>query len=107
MAAELQRQEAQLDETRTSLREREDRREELQTEVNRLHREHLERRAALEGARARSVDLERRRSQLEGSLVDLAAELQRTETELRAARARMQGAIEALAALEPQRLGLE
>jgi chromosome segregation protein len=107
LAADLQRQESQLEETRARLRIAEDRREELQEEVNQLHREHLERRAAFEGARARSVDLSRRRSQLETSLVDLAAELQRTETELRAARGRVQRAIEALAALEPARLELE
>ncbi|MFI4889598.1 MAG: chromosome segregation protein SMC [Steroidobacterales bacterium] len=107
LAAELARQEAQLDQTRARVREREDRREELQGEVNRVHREYLERRAALDSARARSVDLERRRSQLDGSLVDLAAELQRTEAELRAARGRMQAAIEVMAALEPKRIGLE
>ena len=40
-------------------------------------------------------------------LADVRAELERTETELRAARARMETAIDALAALEPQRVELE
>jgi chromosome segregation protein len=107
LADEVQRQELRLEETRVHVRDREDRREVLQGEVNALHREYLERRAELDSARARSVDLDRRRSQLDSSLVDAASELQRTEAELRAARGRVQIAIEALAALEPQRIGLE
>jgi chromosome segregation protein len=107
LADEVQRQELRLEETRVHVRDREDRREVLQAEVNELHREYLERRAVHDSARVRSDDLDRRRSQLDSSLVDAAAELQRTEAELRAARGRVQIAIEALAALEPQRIGLE
>ncbi len=107
LADEVQRQELRLEETRVQVRDREDRREVLQDEVNALHRECLDRRAMHDSARARSDDLDRRRSQLDSSLIDAAAELQRTEAELRAARGRVQTAIEALAALEPQRIGLE
>ena len=48
-----------------------------------------------------------RLSQLETGLADVSAELDRTETDLRAARGRMETAIDALAALEPQRIELE
>jgi chromosome segregation protein len=103
----VQRQELRLEETRVQVRDREDRREGLQNAVNEAHRETLERRVALDSARARSVDLERRRSQLDSSLVDATTELQRTQAELRAARGRVQIAIDALAVLEGQRIGLE
>ena len=46
-------------------------------------------------------------SQLETGLADVRAELARTETDLRAARGRMEAAIDALASLEPKRLELE
>jgi chromosome segregation protein len=107
LAAEVQHQELQLEETRAQVRDREDRREGLQKQINEQHREYLERRAALDSARARSVDLDRRRSQLDSSLIDATSELQRTAAELRAARGRVQTAIDALAALEGQRIGLE
>ena len=45
--------------------------------------------------------------QLESELADVRVELARSETELRASRARMETAIDALAALEPQRMELE
>jgi chromosome segregation protein len=79
----------------------------LQAEVNRLHREHIDRRAEHDSAQARRADAARRLSQLETGLADVRSELDRTETELRAARARMETAIDALTALEPQRVELE
>jgi chromosome segregation protein len=45
--------------------------------------------------------------QLESELADVRAELSRSEHELRTSRARMETAIDALAALEPQRMELE
>ena len=93
--------------TRERVRDHEDRRDRLQTEVNRLHREHVDRRAELDSAQARSADAARRLAQLETGLADVRAELERTETDLRAARGRMETAIDALAALEPQRIELE
>jgi len=107
LAAELQQLEQQREGTRERVREREDERERMQSEVNRLHREHLEQHAALEAANARTGDIARRRTQLETALIDLTAELQRTESDLRAARGRLQAAIDALAALEPKRAELE
>ena len=102
--AELERQQAA---TRDRLRDQEDQRERLQSEVNRLHREHLERRSAHDTARARAEDTARRAAQLEAGIEDVRAELERTDVDLRAARGRMEGAIEALAALEPARVELE
>ncbi|HWJ34590.1 MAG TPA: chromosome segregation protein SMC [Steroidobacteraceae bacterium] len=107
LAAEVEESEHRLELTRERVRDHEDRRDRFQTDVNRLHREHVDRRAALDAAQARTADAARRLSQLETGLADVRAELERAETELRAARGRMQTAIEALAALEPKRVVLE
>jgi chromosome segregation protein len=107
LADEVKESEHRLELTRERVREHEDRRDRFQTDVNRLHREHVDRRAALDAATARTADAARRLSQLETGLADVRAELERTEMDLRAARGRMETAIEALAALEPKRLVLE
>jgi chromosome segregation protein len=107
LAAEVKESEHRLELTRERLRQHEDHRERAQSEVNRLHRDHVDRRAALDAARARTADAARRLGELETALADVRAELERTEADLRAARGRMQIAIDALAALEPQRLSLE
>jgi chromosome segregation protein len=67
----------------------------------------VDRRAEFDSAQARSADAARRLSQLETGLADVGTELQRAETDLRAARGRMETAIDALAALEPKRIELE
>ncbi|HEY2463694.1 MAG TPA: chromosome segregation protein SMC [Steroidobacteraceae bacterium] len=107
LASEVQELEIRLEETRERVREHEDRRERCQTEVNRLHREHVDRRAELSSAQSRTDDAARRLEQLESELADVRVELSRSEAELRASRARMETAIDALAALEPQRMELE
>jgi len=107
LAGEVQELEQKLDMTRERVREYEDRREHLQTEVNRLHREHVDRRGEFDAAHARKEDGARRLSVLSTGLADVATELNRTETELRLARSRMEIAIEALVTLEPLRLELE
>ncbi len=104
---EVKESEHRLELTRAAVREHEDRRERLQTDVNRLHREHVDRRAAFDAAEARTADAARRLSELETALADVRAELERTESDLRAARGRMGTAIETLAALEPKRVALE
>ncbi|HEY2675517.1 MAG TPA: chromosome segregation protein SMC [Steroidobacteraceae bacterium] len=96
-----------LDITRERVRDLDDHREGLQSEVNRLHREHVDRRAALGSAQSRTEDAARRLKQLETELADLRSELTRSETDLRASRGRMETAIDALAALEPKRVDLE
>ena len=107
LETEVKNGEQELERRHERVREYEDRRERLQTEVNRLHREHVDRRAEHDSAQARRADAERRLSQLETGLADVTAELDRTGTDLRAARGRMETAIDALAALEPQRIELE
>jgi chromosome segregation protein len=99
--------ERRFERTRESVREFEDRRERCQIEMNRLHRDHVDRRAELESARARTEDAANRLSRLETELADVQTELARSETELRAARGRMEAAIDALASLEPERMELE
>jgi chromosome segregation protein len=107
LAEQVSESEQRLELMRERVREHEDKRERFQTEVNRLHREHVDRRAALDSAQARTADAARRLSQLETGLADVRAELERTEEDLRAARGRMEISIEALSALEPQRVTLE
>jgi chromosome segregation protein len=99
--------ERKLEETRERVRDHEDRRERFQTDVNRLHREHVDRRAELSAAQVRTEDAARRLEQVETELADVRAELSRSETELRSSRSRMETAIDALAALEPLRMDLE
>ena len=107
LATEVQELENQVESTRERAREHEDRRERCQAEVNRLHRDHVDRRAELNSAQVRTDDAARRLEQLESELADVRVELARSETELRASRARMETAIDGLAALEPQRMELE
>ena len=107
LADEVKELEHRLEMTRDRVRELEDRRDHFQADVNRLHREHVDRRAELDSAQARSLDAARRLSQLETGLADVRADLARTDTELHAARGRMEAAIEGLAALEPKRTELE
>jgi chromosome segregation protein len=99
--------EQQLEHAREHVRDLEDRRERFQTDVNRLHREHVDRRAELSAAQARTDDAARRLSALQSGLAEVRDELTRSEAELRASRGRMETAIDALAALEPQRMELE
>ncbi len=107
LADEVKDLEHRLELTRERVREHEDRRDHFQAAVNRLHREHVDRRAELDSAQARSADAARRMAQLETGLGDVRSELERTETELRASRGRMESAIGKLADLEPQRIELE
>jgi chromosome segregation protein len=107
LAESVKESEQRLEITRERVRDYEDRRERFQSDVNRLHREHVDRRAALDAAQARSAEAARRLEQLETGLADVRAELAAAEADLRAARARMATAIEALAALEPKRVELE
>ena len=107
LADEVKDLEHRLELTRERVRDHEDRRDRFQADVNRLHREHVDRRAELDSAQARNVDAARRMTQLETGLADVRAELERTDTDLHAARSRMEEAIEKLAALEPQRVALE
>jgi len=107
LADEVKELEHRLELTRELVRDHEDRRERIQADVNRLHREHLDRRAELDSAHARNTDAARRMAQLETGLADVRTDLERTETDLRAARSRMEAAIDKLAALEPKRVALE
>jgi len=107
LGEEVKELERRLELTRERVREHEDRRDRLQVDVNRLHREHVDRRAELDAAEARNVDAARRLTQLEAGLADVRAELERTDGDLRAARGRMETAIDRLAVFESQRLVLE
>jgi chromosome segregation protein len=107
LADEVKELDRRLEVTRERVRDHEDRRDRLQADVNRLHREHVDRRAELDSAQARKLDAAQRLAQLETGLADIRGELVRAETDLRAARGRMEAAIDKLAALEPRRVGLE
>jgi chromosome segregation protein len=107
LAVEVKELERTLEITRDTLRDHEDRRERSQAEVNRLHREHVDRKAEQEAAEARTADAARRLAQVESELAEVVAELARSETQLKQARSHMETAIDALAALEPKRIELE
>jgi chromosome segregation protein len=107
LAEQVQELEDKLEATRERVRQHEDRRDRIQAEVNRLHAEHVGRRAEFDSAQARNVDAARRLAQLETGIAEVRAELGRMDAEVRAARGRMESAIEALAALEPKRIELE
>ena len=107
LGEEVKDLEHRLELTRGRLRDHEDRRDHFQADVNRLHREHVNRRSELDSAQARNADAAQRMTQLETGLIDVRAELERTGTDVRASRGRMEGAIDRLAALEPQRVELE
>jgi chromosome segregation protein len=107
LADEVKDLEHRLDLTRERVRDHEDRRDRFQADVNRLHREHVDRRAELDSAQARKTDAARRMAQLETELADVGTEIERTDAALRESRGRMEVAIEKLAALEPQRAALE
>ena len=55
LAAQVKDLEHRLQLTRERVRGHEDRRDQIQTDVNRLHREHVDRRAELDSAQARSI----------------------------------------------------
>ncbi len=107
LGEEVKDLERRLELTREQVRAHEDRREQAQSEVNRLHREHVDRRAQFEAGEARRADTVRRLAALDAGLADVRVELERADMELHEARTRMETAIEALAALEPQRVDLE
>ena len=54
------RRKRKLEHSRERVRDHEDRRDRLQADVNRLHREHVDRRAELDAAQARKADAARR-----------------------------------------------
>ena len=104
---ELQVLERQSEQTRESIHGLEDRREQLQSEVNRLHRQHVDQRAQSEAAQARARDAARRVAEMTTQLADIQAEITQADEQLRAARSRMQSSIEILASLAPKGADLE
>jgi chromosome segregation protein len=107
LESEVKELERRVEQTRDRARDHDDRRERLQADANRLHRDQVDRQAELSSAQARMAEVVRRVGSLETDLADVRTELSRAETELRAARGRMETAIDGLAALEPQRMELE
>jgi chromosome segregation protein len=107
LAEEVRELERRLELTRERVRDHEDRRDHFQADVNRLHREYVDRRSELDSAHVRNTDAARRMAQLETGLADVRAELERTDKDLHGARGRLEEAIDRLAALEPQRVELE
>jgi chromosome segregation protein len=61
LAEDVKQLEQRLQVTRDRARDHEDRRDRLQADVNRLHREHVDRKAQHEAAQSRRADAERRR----------------------------------------------
>jgi chromosome segregation protein len=107
LADQVSELERSVEATRDLARDHEDKRDRTQAEVNRLHRDQVDRKAEHDSAHARTQDAARRLAQLESQLAEVMTDLSRSETELRSARARMETAIDQLAALEPKRIELE
>lgn len=107
LAGQMQALERTVEQCREDVQAHEDRREQLQQQVNRLHREHVDHRARLEGAQARARDAALRLEELTARQKDLHDELHQTDEQLRLSRAKMQVGTDALAALEPRRQELE
>jgi chromosome segregation protein len=85
LAEELRQHEQRLELTRERLRDHEDRRDRLQSEVNRLHREHVDRKAEHDAAQSRRAEAQRRLTQLETEHGDVTSDLRNSEADLRAA----------------------
>ncbi|MFO1465776.1 MAG: chromosome segregation protein SMC [Steroidobacteraceae bacterium] len=107
LGEEIQQLERAVEQDRSTVHELEDRREQLQQQVNRLHREHVDQRARLEAAQNRAREATRRLEELTAQHTDLVEETRTTDEQLRASRAQMQSSIDSLASLEPKRQELE
>ena len=107
LSEELQVLERQTEQARETIHSLEDRREQLQSEVNRLHRQHVDQRAQYEAAQSRARDAAQRVEEMTAQLADIQAEVTQADEQLHAARGRMQGSIESMAGLAPKRQALE
>ena len=92
-----------LEQTRRTLQEAEQGREELQARVNRAHREHSEARAQLGGRRSRLEQLRQRAEAIAGELAELEAQKVRDTEEHARARSELHRALERLETLAGER----
>src|SRR5690606_4395957 len=85
---------------RERLKDAELRREELQVEVNRAHRQYADARAMLDARRERQEQLRRRAAEVNGELEELHAELEQHDADIRAARSRLDETLSSLQGFE-------
>ncbi len=103
----LRQTEAALAETRQTAAELAEHRDDAQSEANRLHREHSDSRAQLDSLRIRAEQAAERGHNLRADAEELAAEIATTQSNLAAARGRLQEGMDESAAHEETRIGLE
>ncbi len=101
----------QLEQSATSVKESifelESQREERQAAVNRLHRDYVSARGALEAMRSRVEQTAERLQRLTAEAGDASEEITRVELETREARQRLQAGLTDMQALEDQRPAIE
>lgn len=85
---------------RERLKDSEMRREELQTEVNRAHRQYADARAMLDSRKERQDQLRRRGEEVRGELNELHEELAQHDADIRAARGRLDETMSSLQGFE-------
>ncbi len=88
---------------RQTLKEHEARREELQTEVNRAHRQAVDSQALLNTRRNRLEQTRQRLAEVNAELADLDQQIEQGEQEVRATRGKLENAITSLGDHEQQR----
>jgi chromosome segregation protein len=108
-AAEEQREtvQSQLAECRDGFHALEQRRDELQVEVNRLHRSHSEFTSQVSALRAKAEQTAERLRRVTAEIEELDRDYEGRSEAIAEARARLQEGVEAMAQFEDQRIGLE
>ena len=100
-------QSRQQESVRRQLKELEVRREELQAEANRAHRQHADTLARLKTAHGRLEQLAQRVERLNDEIGEHNAQIKTTQAELKAARGQMEAALDAMHSLESRRPALQ
>lgn len=108
-AAEEQRDgvQSQLAECRDGFHALEQRRDELQVDVNRLHRSHSEFSSQVTALRAKAEQTAERLRRVTGEIEELDRDYEGRSEAIAEARGRLQEGVEAMAQFEDQRVGLE
>lgn len=108
-AAEEQREgvQSQLAECRDGFHALEQRRDELQVDVNRLHRSHSEFSSQVTALRAKAEQTAERLRRVTGEIEELDRDYEGRSEAIAEARGRLQEGVEAMAQFEDQRVGLE
>ncbi|MGH8281873.1 MAG: chromosome segregation protein SMC, partial [Gammaproteobacteria bacterium] len=103
----LAEQSGQQEAVRRQIKDFELRREELQTEVNRMHRQQSDTLAQLKTAQGKLDQIAQRIGRLDTEMGELDAQITTSEAEIKAARGQMQAALDGMHTLETRRSSLQ